>query len=59
MMKPHIHQRPHTCCCSLSALEPADNCPIHGGGDWPPRCEICGQFVQWDKPQEPASKDNE
>ena len=31
----------------MSALEPDDNCPMHAGGEWPPRCEVCGQYVNW------------
>jgi len=34
-----------TCCCDIQKLEPNENCPIHGYGQWPPRCEICGQFM--------------
>jgi hypothetical protein len=42
----HEHRRPHTCACSIQALEPKETCPIHGSGDWPPRCEICGKFMK-------------
>jgi hypothetical protein len=35
-----------TCKCSSSALEPKENCPIHGYGEYPPRCEICGKFIK-------------
>lgn len=33
------------CCCYLLADEPADDCPVHGDGGWPPRCK-CGKFVK-------------
>ena len=41
----HVCQRPKTCCCSLLADEPDEACPVHGMGEWPPRCETCGQFM--------------
>jgi len=43
----HKCQRPTTCCCSVAGLEPSEECPIHSGGEWPPRCELCGQFMKW------------
>jgi len=48
-MKKHKCKRPNTCQCSLTALEPNENCPIHGIGEWPPRCAICGRFMKWRK----------
>lgn len=42
----HICKESKTCCYSL-ALEPAENCPQHGAGEWPPRCGICGKFLPW------------
>jgi hypothetical protein len=42
----HECRRSSTCCCSMSALEPDESCPIHGAGEWPPRCEICGKFMR-------------
>ena len=35
-----------TCCCYLLADEPDEECPVHGGGTWPPRCEVCGRFMK-------------
>lgn len=32
------------CYCDLQALEPDENCPIHGFGPSIPRCS-CGKFV--------------
>jgi hypothetical protein len=49
MRRVHKHRRPTTCNCSIEALEPKDTCPIHGAGDWPPRCEECGQLLKWPK----------
>jgi len=34
-----------TCCCYMLALEPDDNCPVHGC-PWPPRCQECGRFMK-------------
>lgn len=41
----HICKRPYTCECGIAALEPAESCPIHGIGEWPPRCWVCGKFM--------------
>jgi hypothetical protein len=41
----HKCQVSKTCKCYLLASEPNEKCPIHGAGDWPPRCEICGQYM--------------
>lgn len=27
-------------------MEPDEECPIHGAGEWPPRCCICGRFLK-------------
>ncbi len=43
----HVCQRPRTCSCSSQGLEPNEDCPIHGAGDWPPRCERCGRLMPW------------
>ncbi len=42
---PHICKPSHTCCCSIQALEPHDECPIHGYPSYPRRCD-CGKFVK-------------
>ncbi len=42
---PHICVAPTDCTCSSGALQPADNCPQHGTGEWPPRC-WCGRFLE-------------
>lgn len=44
-MSEHQCRESKTCCCSLTALEPSDDCPQHGAGPWPPRCAICGRFL--------------
>lgn len=44
----HKHERPNTCICYILALEPNENCPIHGYGEWPPRCKICGKFMPYE-----------
>ncbi len=33
------------CICYQLALEPNDNCPVHGT-PWPVRCYICGRFMR-------------
>lgn len=46
-MKKHECARPTGCTCYIGGLEPADDCPAHGNGEWPPRCAICGRFMKW------------
>jgi hypothetical protein len=29
------------------ALEPDERCPVHGPGEFPPRCAECGRFLPW------------
>lgn len=45
-MRGHEHRESKTCSCYILGLEPDESCPVHGMGEWPPRCEICGQFVK-------------
>lgn len=45
-MKPHECHEDNSCCCSMQALEPDEECPVHGFGEWPPRCGICGRFIK-------------
>jgi hypothetical protein len=52
-MTDHVCRQPQTCTCSIQALEPDEQCPIHGAGEWPPRCEICGRLMPWPKEAEP------
>ncbi len=47
-MKPHTCKRPNHCTCSLIGSEPDENCNVHGYGEWPPRCGICGKFMPYD-----------
>ena len=42
----HTHQESNLCRCYLLALEPHEQCPVHGR-PWPPRCGICGQMMPW------------
>lgn len=44
-IKEHICKRIDYCICSSIADEPNENCPIHGHGEFPPRCIICGRFT--------------
>lgn len=44
--KAHVCREAKDCCCSLQALEPDEDCPVHAQGPWPPRCEVCGRFMR-------------
>lgn len=44
MSKYHVCVVAKTCCCSVLALEPNEDCPVHGV-PYPPRCETCGRFL--------------
>jgi hypothetical protein len=44
--KSHVCKESHDCCCSISSLDPDEKCPVHGGGEWPPRCQSCGKFMK-------------
>ena len=46
-MRTHECKTICTCCCSITASEPNEKCPMHGH-PWPPRCEICGRFMKWE-----------
>lgn len=43
----HVCARPSTCKCSPVGDEPNELCPVHGGGEWPPRCAECGRLMSW------------
>lgn len=45
-MKPHECKESTTCTCYILADEPNEECPQHGGGEWPPRCGECGRFLK-------------
>lgn len=42
----HICRESNVCVCSISALEPDEQCPVHGA-PWPPRCCVCGKWMKW------------
>ena len=44
----HICHQVDYCLCDVMALEPNEDCPIHGHGEFPPRCMICGKFMKWE-----------
>ncbi len=46
-MTKHVCQRSDTCSCSITDMEPNEECPVHAAGEWPPRCEKCGRFMKW------------
>ena len=35
----------HYCRCSMLALEPNEDCPIHGCGPYTEKCGYCGRFM--------------
>lgn len=43
----HICKEDRQCSCSLLALEPDEDCPVHGVGIFPPRCILCGKFISY------------
>lgn len=45
MTKPHTCTISKTCSCSIIALEPDEECPVHGWGPDHPSCGVCGRFV--------------
>ena len=45
----HECKPPRTCVCYALALEPSEDCPVHGY-PWPPRCGDCGRFMLWKAP---------
>lgn len=47
-MKNHICVLSHSCRCSSNALNPNENCSIHG---YPNifQCSICGKFMKYPK----------
>jgi hypothetical protein len=42
----HVCSEDKTCTCSIQALEPDEECPVHGAGPYPPRCGKCGRFIK-------------
>lgn len=55
-MTPHICHESKTCMCYLLALEPDERCPVHGCGEWPPRCAVCGRFLKRDIRDNPKAQ---
>lgn len=45
----HKCERSKVCSCSMSAMEPDENCEVHGLGEYPSRCGTCGRFIKYDK----------
>jgi hypothetical protein len=43
----HECKESDTCTCYALADEPNGECPVHGAGEWPPRCGECGRFLPW------------
>jgi len=44
-MSEHICKEIDYCMCYSLALEPDEQCPVHGN-PWPHRCAICGKFMR-------------
>lgn len=43
----HVCERIDYCICDTMAMEPNEDCPLHGHGPFPPRCGHCGRFLPW------------
>ena len=43
-----IHKHVRQTWCDCWGWEPNERCPIHGQGEFSPRCCLCGQFIKWD-----------
>lgn len=48
-MKTHECKTLDYCICDTQALEPREECPIHGCGEYSRRCIICGRFMPYKK----------
>lgn len=46
-IKNHTCKKSTMCTCSSLGLEPDESCPVHGAGEFPPRCEICGKYMPY------------
>ena len=44
-MKEHVCKEIDWCDCDQMMDTPKETCIIHGCGDWPPRCAVCGRFM--------------
>lgn len=42
----HVCKENLCCTCYSLALEPSENCPTHGCGNYPPRCMYCGRYIK-------------
>ncbi len=45
-MKKHKHKESQECNCWILSDTPDEDCPQHGIGEWPPRCQYCGRFIK-------------
>jgi hypothetical protein len=45
-MSDHECREGRSCVCSIQALEPDETCPVHGCGEYPPRCYECGRYFK-------------
>ena len=43
----HKHRWFVSCTCDSTALEPSDDCRLHCNGEWPRKCDDCGQFLSY------------
>ena len=46
MIERHHCRPPTGCTCYPLATEPSEACPIHGAGEYPPRCWRCGRYLK-------------
>ncbi len=59
MMKDHKCKPATTCTCNRSALTPDESCPVHGSGEFPPRCAECGKYLSYKIEEKMSNPDPE
>lgn len=45
-MSTHTCKESDCCTCSMAALEPDEQCPVHGMGEYPPRCAVLWEVYE-------------
>ena len=44
--KDHECKEDRSCICSPTALEPDEDCPVHGYPPFPRKCVVCGKYLK-------------
>lgn len=57
--KNHLCHASVICICYPLALEPDEQCPVHGHGSWPPRCGRCGRYFKREWKEYPYPKETQ